>query len=53
MYFGLGISAICFIIHGFVIYGWDMQNARMSLNWIRAESTLLSLRSMSTLVSCR
>jgi adiponectin receptor len=32
MYSGLGLSAISFIIHGLVIYGWDMQNARMSLN---------------------
>jgi len=31
IYSGLGLSAACFIIHGLVLYGWDIQNARMGL----------------------
>jgi adiponectin receptor len=34
MYAGLGFSALIFIIHGLVIHGWEIQNRRMSLNWM-------------------
>jgi adiponectin receptor len=34
MYAGLGLSAIVFILHGIFLYGWSVQNQRMSLNWI-------------------
>lgn len=40
IYSGLGLSAIPFIIHGLVIYGWDMQSARMSLNWMGVTASL-------------
>ena len=34
MYAGLGLSAIVFIVHGLIIYGWKIQNQRMSLLWM-------------------
>jgi adiponectin receptor len=34
MYSGLGLSAIAFIIHGLLIHGWEIQNRRMSLDWM-------------------
>lgn len=34
MYAGLGLSAVVFVIHGLVLYGWDIQNQRMSLDWM-------------------
>ena len=34
MYAGLGLSALIFIIHGLVLHGWEIQNRRMSLNWM-------------------
>ena len=34
MYGGLGASAIVFITHGLLLYGWKLQNRRMSLNWM-------------------
>ncbi|CAG8959934.1 hypothetical protein HYFRA_00012651 [Hymenoscyphus fraxineus] len=34
MYSGLGLSAIVFIIHGLIIYGWEIQKYRMSLAWM-------------------
>jgi len=40
IYSGLGLSVIPFIIHGLVIYGWDMQSARMSLNWMGVTASL-------------
>lgn len=32
MYACLGLSAIVFITHGVILYGWEMQNKRMSLD---------------------
>ena len=32
MYAFLGLSAIVFIIHGIVLYGWETQRKRMSLD---------------------
>ena len=32
MYACLGLSAIIFIIHGVILYGWKTQNKRMSLD---------------------
>jgi adiponectin receptor len=34
MYATLGISALAFILHGILLYGWSVQNRRMSLHWI-------------------
>jgi adiponectin receptor len=31
MYAGLGLSALVFITHGLIIYGWEIQKHRMSL----------------------
>jgi adiponectin receptor len=35
IYSELGIFSVCCIIYGLVPYGWDLQNARMGLNWMR------------------
>ena len=32
MYACLGLSAVVFIIHGVIIYGWEAQKKRMSLD---------------------
>ncbi len=32
MYACLGLSAIVFIAHGVILYGWETQNSRMSLD---------------------
>lgn len=34
MYAGLGLSAVVFILHGIFLYGWKVQNQRMSLDWM-------------------
>lgn len=34
MYACLGLSAIVFAIHGLFLHGWNMQNQRMSLDWM-------------------
>jgi len=34
MYAGLGLSAIVFIVHGLILHGWEVQNRRMSLQWM-------------------
>lgn len=34
MYAGLGLSAVVFVIHGILLHGWEVQNRRMSLDWI-------------------
>lgn len=34
MYASLGLSAIVFILHGIFLYGWTVQNQRMSLDWM-------------------
>jgi adiponectin receptor len=34
MYVSLGLSAIVFITHGLIIYGWEIQNHRMSLTYM-------------------
>lgn len=34
MYAGLGLSALVFIGHGILLYGWKIQNDRMSLDWM-------------------
>jgi len=34
MYAGLGLSAIVFIIHGLLIYGWEIQGQRMTLKYM-------------------
>lgn len=34
MYACLGLSAIVFVIHGLFLHGWNMQNQRMSLDWM-------------------
>lgn len=28
------MSAIVFVIHGLLLYGWNVQNQRMSLDWM-------------------
>ena len=32
MYACLGLSAVVFIVHGLVLYGWETQKQRMSLD---------------------
>ena len=34
MYAGLGLSGLVFVIHGILLYGWTMQNQRMSVDWM-------------------
>ena len=34
VYASLGLSAIVFVLHGIVLYGWSVQNQRMSLDWM-------------------
>ncbi|KAK6592091.1 hemolysin III family channel protein [Botrytis cinerea] len=34
MYSCLGLSSITFVIHGLILYGYDTQNWRMSLDWM-------------------
>jgi adiponectin receptor len=34
MYVSLGLSAMVFIIHGLILYGWEIQNHRMGLNYM-------------------
>ncbi len=34
MYAGLGLSAVVFVVHGISLHGWDIQNQRMSLDWM-------------------
>jgi adiponectin receptor len=34
MYILLGLSAMVFITHRLIIYGWEIQNHRISLNYI-------------------
>lgn len=31
---GFGLSSILFIIHGLILYGWEVQKDRMSLVWM-------------------
>ena len=40
MYAGLGLSAIVFVVHGVVKYGWKIQNRRMSLDWMIVMASL-------------
>lgn len=40
MYAGLGLSAIIFVVHGVVKYGWKTQNDRMSLDWMGMMASL-------------
>jgi len=34
MYAGLGLSAVGFIVNGLMLHGWEIQNQRMSLDWM-------------------
>ena len=34
MYAGLGLSAVVFVVHGLIKYGWEVQNRRMSIDWM-------------------
>ncbi|KAI1326319.1 putative hemolysin-III channel protein Izh2 [Xylariaceae sp. FL0255] len=34
MFAAFGLSAIIFIIHGLLLYGWEVQSTRMSLVWM-------------------
>jgi adiponectin receptor len=34
MYVLLGLSAMVFITHRLIIYGWEIQNYRISLNYM-------------------
>jgi adiponectin receptor len=40
MYTGLGLSAVLFILHGIFLYGWSVQNQRMSLDWMLLMASL-------------
>ncbi|KAM0714819.1 hypothetical protein Q7P37_009283 [Cladosporium fusiforme] len=34
LYAGFGLSSILFIVHGLILYGWEVQKNRMSLVWM-------------------
>lgn len=51
MYAGLGLSALVFTSHGILLYGWEAQNNRMSLDWM-AMMALLNLMG-ATIYSAR
>lgn len=34
MYAGLGLSAVVFVVHGVLLHGWEVQNRRMSIDWM-------------------
>jgi adiponectin receptor len=34
VYSGLGLSALGFVSHGLFLHGWEIQNGRMSLDWM-------------------
>lgn len=40
MYACLGLSAVIFITHGVILYGWKAQNKRMSLDRMGVMSLL-------------
>jgi adiponectin receptor len=40
MYVSLGLSAMAFITHGLIIYGWEIQNHRMGLNYMLTTAML-------------
>jgi len=40
MFSSLGLSAVVFIAHGLLIYGWEAQRRRMSLNWMALMAAL-------------
>jgi adiponectin receptor len=33
-YAAFGLSSIFFVVHGLLLYGWEQQNGRMSLEWM-------------------
>ncbi|KAM3449641.1 hypothetical protein MY3296_006725 [Beauveria thailandica] len=33
-YAGFGLGSIIFVVHGLVLYGWELQKSRMSLVWM-------------------
>lgn len=53
MYTALGLSALIFVTHGLAIHGWDIQNRRMSLNWmgLMATSNLIGAAAYALRVS--
>ena len=40
MYAGLGLSALGFISHGLLLFSWETQNQRMSLDWMGTMAVL-------------
>jgi adiponectin receptor len=34
MYVGFALSSTEFMLHGLLIHGWEVQNARMSFVWV-------------------
>jgi adiponectin receptor len=34
-----GLSSIFFVIHGLILYGWEVQKGRMSLVWMGRMAT--------------
>lgn len=51
MYAGLGLSALVFITHGLMIYGWEVQKHRMSLKWMGLMGALNLIGAMA--YACR
>ncbi|KAF2008555.1 Hly-III related protein [Aaosphaeria arxii CBS 175.79] len=39
MYSSLGFSSVIFVIHGLILYGWERQMKRMSLDWMAATAS--------------
>lgn len=33
-YVAFGLSSIVFVVHGLLVYGWEVQKSRMSLVWM-------------------
>ena len=53
MYTALGLSALICVTHGLAIHGWEIQNRRMSLNWmgLMATSNLIGAAAYALRVS--
>jgi adiponectin receptor len=34
MYVGFALSSAGFMLHGLLVHGWEVQNARMSFVWV-------------------
>ncbi len=53
LYTALGLSGLAFVIHGLVVYGWEVQDGRMALGWMlqMACTNLIGAATFATRVS--